>query len=249
MLVLDEAAASGVASRLAGSAFSVRSVEEKPYRRSPYPPFMTSTLQQEAGRKLRFPSQRTMRVAQDLYEQGYITYMRTDSTTLSSQALDAARAQARALYGPAYVPDQPRRYDRKVKNAQEAHEAIRPSGETFRTPEQSRLSGDMFRLYDLIWKRTVASQMSDARGQSMQVRLGATSSSGEDAEFACSGKTIEFPGFLRAYVEGSDDPDARSRTRRCGCRCWRWATGSRHRTWRRGVTTRSRRPDSPRHRW
>ncbi|MDQ1417600.1 MAG: topoisomerase [Acidimicrobiaceae bacterium] len=208
VLVLDEGGATGVASRLDGAAFSVRSVEEKPYRRSPYPPFMTSTLQQEAGRKLRFPSQRTMRVAQDLYEQGYITYMRTDSTTLSDQALDAARAQARSLYGPAYVPDKPRRYDKKVKNAQEAHEAIRPSGETFQTPEQTRLSGDMFRLYDLIWKRTVASQMADARGQSMQVRLGARSSSGEDAEFATSGKTIEFPGFLRAYVEGSDDPDA-----------------------------------------
>jgi DNA topoisomerase-1 len=208
VLVLDEAGATGVAARLDGADFSVRSVEEKPYRRSPYPPFMTSTLQQEAGRKLRFPSQRTMRVAQDLYEQGYITYMRTDSTTLSDQALDAARAQARSLYGPAYVPDKPRRYDKKVKNAQEAHEAIRPSGETFQTPEQTRLSGDMFRLYDLIWKRTVASQMADARGQSMQVRLGARSSSGEDAEFATSGKTIEFPGFLRAYVEGSDDPDA-----------------------------------------
>src|ERR1700722_18144113 len=207
-LLLDEGAARGVASRLERSDFSVRSVEEKPYRRSPYPPFMTSTLQQEAGRKLRFPSQRTMRVAQDLYEQGYITYMRTDSTTLSDQALAAARAQARSLYGPAYVPEQPRRYDKKVKNAQEAHEAIRPSGETFRTPEQSGLSGDMFRLYDLIWKRTVASQMADARGHSMQVRLGAISSSGEDAEFATSGKTIEFPGFLRAYVEGSDDPNA-----------------------------------------
>jgi DNA topoisomerase-1 len=208
VLVLDEARASGLATRLDGADFSVRSVEEKPYRRSPYPPFMTSTLQQEAGRKLRFPSQRTMRVAQDLYEQGYITYMRTDSTTLSSQALDAARAQARALYGPAYVPEKPRRYDKKVKNAQEAHEAIRPSGETFRTPEQSGLSGDMFRLYDLIWKRTVASQMADARGQAMLVRLGAVSSTGEDAEFATSGKTIEFPGFLRAYVEGSDDPNA-----------------------------------------
>ncbi len=209
VLVLDEAEASGVASRLEDASFSVRSVEEKPYRRSPYPPFMTSTLQQEAGRKLRFPSQRTMRVAQDLYEQGYITYMRTDSTTLSEQALTAARAQARSLYGPAYLPEHPRRYDKKVKNAQEAHEAIRPSGETFRTPEQTGLSGDMFRLYDLIWKRTVASQMADARGQSMQVRLGAVSSAGEDAEFATSGKTIEFPGFLRAYVEGSDDPDAR----------------------------------------
>ncbi|MDQ6617388.1 MAG: type I DNA topoisomerase, partial [Actinomycetota bacterium] len=208
VLVLDEAGASSVASRLEDASFSVRSVEEKPYRRSPYAPFMTSTLQQEAGRKLRFPSQRTMRVAQDLYEQGYITYMRTDSTTLSDQALTAARAQARSLYGPAYVPEQPRRYDKKVKNAQEAHEAIRPSGETFRTPEQTGLSGDMFRLYDLIWKRTVASQMADARGNSMQVRLGALSAAGEDAEFATSGKTIEFPGFLRAYVEGSDDPNA-----------------------------------------
>jgi DNA topoisomerase-1 len=169
---------------------------------------MTSTLQQEAGRKLRFGSQRTMRVAQDLYEQGYITYMRTDSTTLSDQALSAARSQAASLYGPAYVPAQPRRYDKKVKNAQEAHEAIRPAGETFRTPEQSGLSGDMLRLYDLIWKRTVASQMADARGHSLQVRLGGVTSAGEDAEFSTSGKTIEFPGFLRAYVEGSDDPEA-----------------------------------------
>ncbi len=207
-LVMDEALATGLAERLADASFFVRSVEEKPYRRSPYPPFMTSTLQQEAGRKLRFGSQRTMRVAQDLYEQGYITYMRTDSTTLSDQALSAARAQAASLYGPAYVPAQPRRYDKKVKNAQEAHEAIRPAGETFRTPEQSGLSGDMLRLYDLIWKRTVASQMADARGHSLQVRLGGVSSAGEDAEFSTSGKTIEFPGFLRAYVEGSDDPEA-----------------------------------------
>ncbi|HEX3424623.1 MAG TPA: type I DNA topoisomerase [Acidimicrobiales bacterium] len=208
VLVLDEAGASGLADRLAEARFSVRSVEEKPYRRSPYPPFMTSTLQQEAGRKLRFSSQRTMRVAQDLYEQGYITYMRTDSTTLSAEALAAARSQARSLYGDAYVPEQPRRYDKKVKNAQEAHEAIRPAGETFRTPDQTGLKGDMFRLYDLVWKRTVASQMADARGHSIQVRLGARSSSGDDAEFATSGKTIEFPGFLRAYVEGSDDPNA-----------------------------------------
>jgi DNA topoisomerase-1 len=207
-LVMDEVTATGLADRLADVGFAVRSVEEKPYRRSPYPPFMTSTLQQEAGRKLRFGSQRTMRVAQDLYEQGYITYMRTDSTTLSEQALSAARSQAASLYGPSYVPAQPRRYDKKVKNAQEAHEAIRPAGETFRTPEQSRLSGDMLRLYDLIWKRTVASQMADARGHSLQVRLGAVTSAGEDAEFSTSGKTIEFPGFLRAYVEGSDDPEA-----------------------------------------
>ncbi|MGH9126255.1 MAG: type I DNA topoisomerase [Acidimicrobiales bacterium] len=207
-LRLDETAATGLAARLDGADFSVRSVDEKPYRRSPYAPFMTSTLQQEAGRKLRFSAKRAMSIAQDLYEQGYITYMRTDSTTLSEQALNAARAQARSLYGEAFVPPQPRRYDKKVKNAQEAHEAIRPAGETFRTPEQTRLSGDMFRLYDLIWKRTVASQMADARGHSVQVRLAARSSAGEDAEFSASGKTIEFPGFLRAYVEGSDDPNA-----------------------------------------
>src|SRR5713101_426254 len=207
VVVLDEAGATGLADRLADSTFAVRSVEEKPWRRSPYAPFMTSTLQQEAGRKLRFSAARTMRVAQDLYEQGYISYMRTDSTTLSDQALEAARAQARKLYGKDYVPAQARRYDKKVKNAQEAHEAIRPAGDSFATPEATRLSGDMLRLYDLIWKRTVASQMTDARGQSVQVRLGATSSAGEDAEFATSGRTIEFPGFLRAYVEGSDDPD------------------------------------------
>jgi DNA topoisomerase-1 len=191
-------------------------VEEKPYRRSPYPPFMTSTLQQEAGRKLRFGSQRTMSVAQRLYENGYITYMRTDSTNLSEAAVGAARAQAAELYGPRYVPDQPRRYAKKVKNAQEAHEAIRPAGDTFRTPEAvgGELGADERALYDLIWKRTVASQMADATGQSVQVRLGAraaapgqaSGSAGEDAEFSASGKVIEFPGFLRAYVEGSDDP-------------------------------------------
>ncbi len=205
---LDEAGARGLADRLADADFSVRSVEEKPWRRSPAAPFMTSTLQQEAGRKLRFSSARTMRVAQDLYEPGYITYMRTDSTTLSDEALDAARAQAAKLYGRDYVPAKPRRYDKKVKNAQEAHEAIRPAGDTFRTPEQTGLGGDMRRLYELVWMRTVASQMADAAGQSVQVRLGATSSAGEDAEFATSGRVITFPGFLRAYVEGTDDPDA-----------------------------------------
>src|SRR5262249_41812526 len=149
----------------------------------------TSTLQQEAGRKLRYSAQRAMSVAQRLYESGYITYMRTDSTTLSDTALNAARDQARRLYGDEYVPAQPRRYEKKVRNAQEAHEAIRPAGDSFRTPEelQRELSGDEFRLYDLIWKRTVASQMADARGQSVQVRLGATSSANEDAEFATSG--------------------------------------------------------------
>ena len=209
-IALDEVTARALSGRLAGAAFSVRSVEERPYRRSPYAPFMTSTLQQEAGRKLRFSSQRTMSIAQRLYENGYITYMRTDSTTLSETALTAARQQATELYGRDYVPDTPRRYERKVKNAQEAHEAIRPAGESFRTPDQlsRELSGDEMRLYDLIWKRTVASQMADARGQSIQARLGATSSTGEDVEFAASGKTITFPGFMRAYVEGADDPDA-----------------------------------------
>jgi DNA topoisomerase-1 len=212
VVVLDEAAARGLAAGLEGAPFAVTSMTHKPYRRSPAAPFMTSTLQQEAGRKLRFSSKRAMQVAQRLYEDGWITYMRTDSTTLSSEALDAARAQARDLYGPDYVPAQPRRYERKVKNAQEAHEAIRPAGESFRTPaEASRsLSGDELRLYDLIWKRTVASQMADATGTSAQVRLAGTTTDGSDrtAEFAASGTVIQFPGFLRAYVEGDDDPEA-----------------------------------------
>ncbi|MBV9412145.1 MAG: DNA topoisomerase I, partial [Acidimicrobiia bacterium] len=164
----------------------------------------------ESGRKLRYGSQRTMSIAQRLYENGYITYMRTDSTTLSETALTAARDQARELYGPDYVPEKPRHYDKKVKNAQEAHEAIRPAGDRFRTPDEvaGELADDEFRLYELIWKRTVASQMTDARGRSVQVRLGGQSSAGEDAEFAASGKIIDFPGFMRAYVEGSDDPNA-----------------------------------------
>ena len=205
---LDEAGAFGLVDRLEGADFSVRTVEEKPWKRSPYPPFLTSTLQQEAGRKLRFSAARTMRVAQDLYEAGHITYMRTDSTTLSDQALSAARRVVTDLYGDAYLPPRPRRYDKRVKNAQEAHEAIRPAGDQFRHPERSGLHGDQLRLYELIWQRTVASQMSDAQGLSVQVRLGAISSAGEDAEFAANGRVISFPGFLRAYVEGSDDPEA-----------------------------------------
>jgi DNA topoisomerase-1 len=214
--VLAEAEARPLAAGLEGAAFEVRSVTERPFRRSPAPPFMTSTLQQEAGRKLRFSAQRAMQVAQRLYEQGWVTYMRTDSTTLSEEALQAARRQAVALYGEAYVPRAPRRYERKVKNAQEAHEAIRPAGETFRTPEQaaSVLHGDELRLYELIWKRTVASQMADATGTSAQVRLAGTAGpaagalAGVEAEFAASGRVIAFPGFLRAYVEGEDDPEA-----------------------------------------
>lgn len=209
-IVLDEGAASALAADLAESEFSVRSVERKPYKRKPYPPFRTSTLQQEAGRKLRFTAQRTMRTAQRLYEGGYITYMRTDSTSLSETAVATARSQISEMYGPEYVPSKPRVYAGKVKNAQEAHEAIRPAGDSFRTPDTvaSQVESDEARLYDLIWKRTVASQMKDAQGESVQVRLGGVSTAGTEAEFATSGKIISFPGFLRAYVEGSDDPDA-----------------------------------------
>ena len=218
---LDEPGARGLAARLSGAAFTVVRVEDKPYRRRPYPPFMTSTLQQEAGRKLRFSAERTMSTAQRLYENGYITYMRTDSTTLSETALVAARMQARELYGDEYVPPEPRQYLRKVKNAQEAHEAIRPAGDTFRTPGDvaRELSSDEFRLYELVWQRTLASQMADAVGTTVSVRIAGTSTTGERAEFAAAGRTITFPGFLRAYVEsldgdaadGSDRDDAEKR--------------------------------------
>jgi DNA topoisomerase-1 len=204
---LDEASARRLADALAGRELAVSSVESKPYTRKPYAPFMTSTLQQEAGRKLRFSSERTMRSAQRLYENGYITYMRTDSTTLSPSAIEAARTQARELYGDAYVALSPRQYTRKVKNAQEAHEAIRPSGETFRTPGQiaREVDGDDFRLYELIWQRTVASQMADARGTTVSVRITGTAGTGEECTFAASGRTITFAGFLKAYVETVDD--------------------------------------------
>jgi DNA topoisomerase-1 len=207
-LQLSEEDARGLASGLEGAAFEVTSVEEKPYTRRPAPPFMTSTLQQEASRKLRLSSQQTMRVAQRLYENGYITYMRTDSTTLSESALAAARDQARQLYGAETVPDAPRQYTRKVKNAQEAHEAIRPAGDRFRTPDEVRreLSGDELNLYDLIWKRTVASQMADARGQTVSVRIAGKAADGRTAEFATAGTVITFRGFLLAYEEGRDDP-------------------------------------------
>ena len=205
---LGEDDARALASALDGASFTVSSVEEKPYTRRPAPPFMTSTLQQEASRKLRLSSQQTMRVAQRLYENGYITYMRTDSTTLSESALAAARDQARELYGPETVPAEPRQYTRKVKNAQEAHEAIRPAGDKFRTPDDVRreLSADEFNVYDLIWKRTVASQMADARGQTVSVRIGGSASDGRTAEFATAGTVITFRGFLLAYEEGRDEP-------------------------------------------
>jgi DNA topoisomerase I len=198
------------------AAFAVRSVDEKPYTRQPAPPFMTSTLQQEASRKLHFTAQTTMRIAQRLYERGYITYMRTDSTTLSETALTAARKQARELYGAEYVPNAPRRYDRKVKNAQEAHEAIRPARERFRLPEEVRgeLDRDEQALYELVWMRTVASQMADARGRTVSLRLGATAAGGEDAEFGVSGTVITFRGFLAAYEEGRDEETERNEERR-----------------------------------
>ncbi|WP_112470552.1 type I DNA topoisomerase [Streptomyces triticisoli] len=207
-LHLDEATARALAAALEHTRFSVRSVESKPYRRSPYAPFRTTTLQQEASRKLGFGAKATMQIAQKLYENGYITYMRTDSTTLSGTAIAAARAQVTHLYGADYLPPQPRTYAGKVKNAQEAHEAIRPSGDRFRTPAETGLTGDQFRLYELIWKRTVASQMKDATGNSVTVRIGGTAADGRDVEFSASGKTITFHGFLKAYVEGADDPNA-----------------------------------------
>ncbi|MFJ8040541.1 type I DNA topoisomerase [Kitasatospora sp. NPDC096147] len=207
-LHLDETAARALAAALEQTAFSVRSVESKPYRRSPYAPFRTTTLQQEASRKLGFGAKRTMQVAQKLYENGFITYMRTDSTTLSETAIAAARAQVTQLYGADYLPDAPRTYASKVKNAQEAHEAIRPSGDRFRTPAETGLSSDEFRLYELIWMRTVASQMKDAVGQSVTVKVGGRAATGQDVEFSASGKIITFHGFLKAYVEGADDPNA-----------------------------------------
>jgi len=218
VLHLDAAAAAALAQRLDGAAFAVSSVERKPYRRSPYAPFRTTTLQQDASRQLGFSAKHTMSIAQRLYENGYITYMRTDSVTLSQTAIAAARKQAAQLYGANYVPDAPRIYASKVKNAQEAHEAIRPAGDSFRTPAQvakDHLSSDERRLYELIWKRTVASQMKDATGESVSVRVAGTSTGNERAEFGATGKVINFYGFLKLYVEGTDDasadPDDRER--------------------------------------
>lgn len=211
---LDEANAHSLAEALKDSTFAVRSVETKPYTRRPAAPFTTSTLQQEAARKLRFSSRSTMQVAQRLYENGYITYMRTDSVALSTQAINAARTQANELYGPEFVPSSPRNYASKSKNAQEAHEAIRPAGDSFRTPSQvkSALSPDEFRLYELIWKRTVASQMADAKGSTASIKLGAQASDGRDTEFSASGTVITFRGFLAAYEEGRDATRAESKT-------------------------------------
>jgi DNA topoisomerase-1 len=212
--VIDRPTAADLRQRLQGQPFSVQSVEEKPWRSRPKPPFMTSTLQQEGGRKLRMSANQVMRIAQGLYEKGYITYMRTDSTTLSQTALDAARTQARELYGPEYVPEAPRTYAGKAKNAQEAHEAIRPAGETFRTPDQVKgeLRKDELAIYDLIWKRTVASQMEDAVGHTVSIRIAAEAPAvdgGASARctFGASGRIITFPGYMKAYVEDEDERD------------------------------------------
>ncbi|MCG7468206.1 type I DNA topoisomerase [Corynebacterium sp. ACRPE] len=208
VIVITEPQAKALETALRGADMQVAGVEHKPYTRKPYAPFMTSTLQQEAGRRLHFTSERTMRIAQRLYENGHITYMRTDSTSLSKQGLSAARNSATSIYGAEYVSDSPRVYDRKVKNSQEAHEAIRPAGESFATPGQlsGQLDAEEFKLYDLIWKRTVASQMADAKGTSMKVTVAGTAATDKgsyDVEFSATGRTITFPGFLKAY--GADD--------------------------------------------
>jgi len=217
VVVLDEQGATTLAGDLENADFAVRSVERKPYRRRPAPPFMTSTLQQEAGRKLRMSSAQAMRAAQHLYEGGYITYMRTDSVTLSDTAVAAARHQIAERFGDEYLPSSARHYRSKSKSAQEAHEAIRPAGDRFRAPDQVRgeLGGAEARLYELIWQRTLASQMPDAVGETVSVRLGATAASGRDAELAVSGTVITFPGFGRVYVEDDDgEGDTRAEERR-----------------------------------
>jgi len=201
--LLDQATATALKEQIQDKIWRVSHTEEKPTTRKPSPPFTTSTLQQEANRKLGISARDTMRIAQNLYEQGYITYMRTDSVHLSDQAISAARHCVEQMYGKNYLSPQPRQYTTKSKGAQEAHEAIRPAGSSFRLPRETGLSGLEFALYDLIWKRTVASQMADARITQIAVNIQV-----ENAGFRSSGKRIDFPGFFRAYVEGSDDPEA-----------------------------------------
>jgi DNA topoisomerase-1 len=203
VVLLDETQARELQVRLRAGVWTVSTVEERPNNRKPAPPFTTSTLQQEANRKLRLSARDTMRVAQNLYEQGYITYMRTDSVHLSEQAISAARACVQSRYGTEYLSPKPRQYATKSKGAQEAHEAIRPAGSTFRTPNETGLTGREASLYDLIWKRTVASQMAEARQTNITASIEV-----DNAIFRATGKRIDFPGFFRAYVEGSDDPDA-----------------------------------------
>lgn len=207
-LQLDEAAASALIEKLRSGKFRVASLEEKPYTSKPYPPFTTSTLQQEANRKLSFTARRTMQVAQSLYENGHITYMRTDSTNLARVAIEAARDLVAANYGQDYLPSEPRIFSTKVKNAQEAHEAIRPAGHPFELLDRmsATLGGDEYRLFEMIWKRTIACQMADSRGRRISITIEGKAADGTTAVFQVGGRTVDFPGYLRAYVEGSDDP-------------------------------------------
>lgn len=207
VLLLDEQTAKAIQSQLTEAAFTVKEVTSSPYTTSPKPPFTTSTLQQEASRQCGFSAKETMALAQRLYENGHITYMRTDSVNLSAQAITAARAAATELYGEDYVPDKPRHYKSKSKNAQEAHEAIRPSGDNFHKPENTGLSGKEFKLYELIWKRTVACQMSNAKKTRTRADM-TVDIDGKPHTFRANGNRIDFPGFIRAYFEGSDDPEA-----------------------------------------
>jgi DNA topoisomerase I len=207
--VLDEVSANELRAGLDGQPFAVTSVETKPYTSRPKPPFITSTLQQVGGSRLRMSARQVMSIAQGLYEEGYITYMRTDSTTLSATAITAARKVIERQFGREYLTDGPRVYAKKSKNAQEAHEAIRPAGDTWRSPEELRaeLRGDQLRLYELIWQRTLASQMPDARGHTVTARIGATTTGGVETEWTASGRTITFPGWQAAYGYGDDDAD------------------------------------------
>jgi DNA topoisomerase-1 len=207
ILLLDEKSAHALVDSLKSTALTVKSMEESPRTERPKPPFTTSTMQQDAGSRLGWGAQITMRIAQRLYENGYITYMRTDSINLSTQAINAARAAAKSLYGADHVADAPRVYQGKSKNAQEAHEAIRPAGDTFKTPGElaPELSRDEFALYDLIWKRTVASQMADAKKMQMRVDFDARTSDGKETIFRANGSVITFPGFLAAYDDIVDE--------------------------------------------
>ncbi|MED5285233.1 MAG: type I DNA topoisomerase, partial [Planctomycetota bacterium] len=204
-MLMDETGAQQLLQKLKTGTFAVTKMQVKPYTQKPAAPFTTSTMQQEANRKLGFTARRTMSAAQSLYENGYITYMRTDSTSLAKVAVDAARELVGEEYGKDYLPEEPRTYRSTVRNAQEAHEAIRPAGNPFRLPDSlnGELAPDQFKLFELIWKRTVASQMQNARGRRVTITV-----EGEGSVFQVSGKTIDFPGFLRAYVEGADDPNA-----------------------------------------
>ncbi len=213
---LDEELATALVDGLAGQKFKVTDLIDKPYRRSPQAPFMTSTLQREAGNRMGWSAQRAMRVAQALYERGYITYMRTDSTSLSPTAIKAARDQAVEMFGPDAISPEPRRYDRKVKNAQEAHEAIRPAGDTFRTPDRlaAELNGDELALYDMVWRRTLASQMADAKGTTSTLKIQGTATTGEVAEFSASGTVITTPGFRAALDDAPSSEEQGDEDRR-----------------------------------